>query len=42
MSAIRRGRRMRVTDTSEAGLETLIEQSLINEAGYTKGKSSGL
>lgn len=31
---------MSVTDTSEKGLETLIVESLVNEAGYQQGESS--
>jgi len=31
---------MAISDTSEKGLETLIVESLINEAGYVQGKSS--
>jgi len=31
---------MPVTDTSEKGLETLIVESLVNEAGYQQGESS--
>jgi type I restriction enzyme R subunit len=31
---------MPTTDTSEKGLETLIVESLVNEAGYVQGKSS--
>ena len=30
---------MRSTDTSEKGLETLIVESLINNAGYERGDS---
>jgi type I restriction enzyme, R subunit len=31
---------MTPTDTSEKGLETLIEESLIDKAGYVKGESA--
>ena len=31
---------MPTTDTSEKGLETLIVESLVNEAGYVQGESS--
>ena len=31
---------MKSTDTSEKGLETLIVESLVNEAGYVRGESA--
>ena len=33
---------MPTTDTSEKGLETLIVESLVNEAGYQPGEQRGL
>ena len=33
---------MPTTDTSEKGLETLIVESLVNEAGYQPGPQRGL